>query len=96
MVNVNKAAWDKLDKGIQDKVLNIAAEMEAKMWDMAAEMDRTSREKLTQNGMTIVEVSPEFRAELDKVGETLRSVWAQKAGADAQKILDEYNKRTGR
>lgn len=96
MVNVNQAAWEKLDRETQDKVLKIAAEMEAKMWDMAAEMDRTSRAKLTQNGMTIVEVSPEFRSELDKVGETLRGQWAQKAGASAQKILDEYSKRTGR
>jgi TRAP-type C4-dicarboxylate transport system substrate-binding protein len=96
MVNVNQAAWDKLDKDTQDKVLKIAAEMEAKMWDMAADMDRTSREKLAQNGMTIVEVSPEFRAELDKVGEALRAQWAQKAGAAAQQILDEYSKRTGR
>ena len=43
MINVNQAAWDKLPKEIQDKVLEIAAEMEDEMWNLAGEMDRTSR-----------------------------------------------------
>ena len=59
-------------------------------------MDRKSRETLKKNGMTIDPVSKEFRKELNAIGDKLRAEWAQKAGADAQAILKEYYRITGR
>lgn len=96
MVNVNQAAWDKLPKDIQEKVLEIASDMEDEMWNLAGDMDRKSRATLQENGMIVSPVSHKFRMELDAVGEKLRAEWAQKAGADAQQILDEYDRITGR
>ena len=96
MVNVNQAAWDKLSADIQAKVMEIAAEMEDEMWNLAGDMDRKSRAKLVEQGMNIKPVSNEFRAQLDAIGNQLRAEWAKKAGADAQKILDEYYRITGR
>ncbi|HSL62712.1 MAG TPA: TRAP transporter substrate-binding protein [Desulfotignum sp.] len=96
MINVNLDAWNKLDKEIQDIVLEIAAEMEDEMWNLAGDMDRKAKATLEENGMTINPVSAKFRAELNAVGETLRAEWAQKAGEDAQAILAEYYKITGR
>ena len=96
MMNVNIKAWKKLPKNIQTTVLEIAAEMEDEMWNLAGDMDRKSRAKLIENGMTIYPVSKQFRAELDKIGSELRATWAKKAGKDAQKILKEYEKVAGR
>ncbi len=96
MVNVNQKAWDKLPKKIQDIVLKIAAEMEDEMWNIAQESDIKSRAILKEKGINIPTVSDAFRAELDKVGDELRNDWAQKAGAGAQKVLDEYYRATGR
>jgi len=96
MVNVNQKAWDKLPKEIQDTVIKIAAEMEDEMWNIAKESDTNSRATLKEKGINIPTVSDAFRAELDKVGDELRNDWAQKAGAGAQKVLDEYYKATGR
>ena len=96
MINVNQAAWDKLDKQIQAIVLEIAAQMEDEMWNLAGDMDRKSRATLLENGMAIDPVSKEFRAQLNAVGEKLRGEWAKKAGKDAQAILSEYYKITGR
>lgn len=96
MINVNPAAWNKLPKNIQKTVLEIAAQMEDDMWNLAGDMDRNSRAKLVGNGMVIDPVSNEFRSQLDAIGKKLRATWAQKAGADAQKILDEYDRITGR
>jgi TRAP-type C4-dicarboxylate transport system substrate-binding protein len=70
--------------------------MEDDMWNLAGDMDRNSRAKLVGNGMVIDPVSNEFRSQLDAIGKKLRATWAQKAGADAQKILDEYDRITGR
>ena len=96
MINVNINAWNKLPKNIQNIVMEIAAQMEDEMWNLAGDMDRKSRAKLVENGMTIDSVSKEFRSELDKIGDTLRAAWVKKAGADAQSILDEYYRITGR
>ncbi len=96
MINVNLDAWNKLDKTTQDIVLEIAVEMEDEMWNLAGDMDRKSRATLVENGMIINPVGAKFRAELNAVGETLRGEWAQKAGEDAQAILAQYYKITGR
>ena len=96
MINVNIGAWNKLDPKIQTTVLEIAAQMEDEMWNLAGDMDRKSRATLIENGMTIDPVDKAFRSQLNAVGEKLRSQWAQKAGADAQGILKEYYRITGR
>jgi TRAP-type C4-dicarboxylate transport system substrate-binding protein len=96
MINVNMDAWNKLPKNIQQTVLEIAAQMEDEMWNLAGDMDRKSRDTLISNGMMVRPVDSAFRSELDKIGVDLRSKWAQKAGADAKKILDEYDRITGR
>ena len=96
MVNVNIEAWNKLPKDIQAIVLEIPAEMEDEMWNLAGDMDRKSRATLQENGMTITPVSQGFRNELNMIGEKLRAEWAEKAGAEAQKLLKEYDAITGR
>jgi TRAP-type C4-dicarboxylate transport system substrate-binding protein len=96
MVNVNIAAWNKLPKDIQEKVVEIAVDMEDEMWDLAGDMDRKSRAILIENGMDVTPVDKKFRAQLDAIGMKLRTEWAKKAGADAKKILDQYDKITGR
>ena len=96
MVNVNKAAWDKLSADMQAKVLEIAADMEDEMWNLAGDMDRKSRATLVENGMTVAPVSQAFRKEMDAIGSRLRGQWVQKAGADAQTILNEYARITGK
>lgn len=96
MINVNLDAWNKLPQNIQRTVLEIAAQMEDDMWNLASDMDRKSRSTLVEKGMAIKPVSNEFRAQLDALGQQLRAAWAKKAGAEAQKILDEYDRITGR
>jgi TRAP-type C4-dicarboxylate transport system substrate-binding protein len=70
--------------------------MEDEMWNLAGDMDRKSRATLTENGMQIKPVNSEFRSQLDTIGKQLRSEWAKKAGSDAQQILEEYDRITGR
>jgi len=96
MVNVNRKAWDKLPKNIQETVLNIAAEMEDEMWNLAGDMDSKSRIILKDKGMHVAKISDTFRKELNAVGVELRDAWAKKAGAQAQEVLDKYYKATGR
>ena len=96
MINVNLDAWNKLPEDIQKTVLEIAAQMEDEMWNLAGDMDRKSRATLAEKGMAIKPVSKAFRTQLDAIGKQLREEWAKKAGADAQQILKEYDRITGR
>lgn len=96
MVNVNLSAWNKLPADVRETVLEIAAQMEDEMWNLAGDMDRTSRAKLVGNGMAVGTVDKKFRAELNKIGSELRAIWANKAGADAKRILNQYSTITGR
>jgi TRAP-type C4-dicarboxylate transport system substrate-binding protein len=96
MINVNIDAWNKLPADIQKKVMEIATQMEDEMWNLAGDMDRKSRATLLGNGMVVDPVSVDFRSELNEIGNDLRSTWAKKAGKDAQKILKQYYKITGR
>lgn len=96
MVNVNLDAWNKLPKNVQETVLEIAAEMEDEMWNLAGDMDRKSRATLTEKGMTVNPVDKAFRKELNDIGVQLRKTWAGKAGQGAQAILSDYGRITDR
>lgn len=96
MINVNIDAWNKLPENIRETVKGIAEEMEDEMWNLAGDMDRANLAELKDHGMTVLQVDKKFRAQLNEVGRELRSVWAKKAGAQAQAILDEYYRITGR
>ena len=96
MINVNLDRWNKIPKNTQEKILEIAVQMEDEMWELAADMDRKSRATLVENGMIIDPVDSKFRSELNAIGVKLRSEWAKKAGKDAQMILKDYDRITGR
>jgi len=96
MINVNMDAWNKLPVDIQKTVLEIAAQMEDEMWNLAGDMDRKSRAVLLENGMEITPVSKGFRQELDTMGETLRAKWAEKAGQEVNNVLEQYGQITSR
>lgn len=96
MYTVNADVWAKLSPKTQQAIMKVAAEMEATMWARATTADAKSRETLKAQGMTVSEISPAFRAELDALGEKLRAEWAKKAGADAQRLLQEFKKKAGR
>ena len=96
MINVNKDAWNKLPKETRDTIMEIAEDMEDEMWNLAGDMDRKSRATLAENGMIITPVGKKFRSELNEVGNQLRAEWAKKAGQDAQAILKDYYRITGR
>ncbi len=91
-VIVNKAAFAALDKATQDAVLKAGADAEARGWKISAEKNGWYIDQLKAKGMTIAPPSPQFAAELRKLGEGLAAEWAKKGGADAQAILEAYLK----
>ena len=48
--------------------------------------------KLKANGMQILQPSPQLKADMKKVGDTMLKEWLEKAGPEGQAVVDAYKK----
>ena len=92
IVFVSQEAFDKLDKPTQAAVLKVAADAEARGWKDSEEKAKGYLETLAKNGMTVAPPSPQLRADLKKIGDTMTDEWMKTAGADGQAIVDAFKK----
>ena len=91
-VLVNKKAFDALDKPTQDAVLKAAADAEVRGWASSKKTNAEVLEKLKANGMQILPPSPQLKADMKKVGDTMLKEWLEKAGPEGQQLVDAYRK----
>jgi TRAP-type C4-dicarboxylate transport system substrate-binding protein len=91
-VIVNKRAWDALDKASRDAVAKAATAAETRGWKLSEEKNGWYLEQLKAKGMAIHKPSGDLAAGLKKVGEQMIADWIKKAGADGQKLVDDYKK----
>jgi len=88
----NKAAFNALDKASQDALLKAAAEAEKRGWASSEEKNGWYLEQLKSKGMSIEKPSPQFKSELQKVGETLLQDWLKKASDEGKAVVEAYRK----
>ena len=91
-VIVNKAAFDALDKPTQAAVLKAGAEAETRGWALSQQKNGEYLELLKKNGMTILPPSPQLKADMGKVGDTMLKEWLDKAGPEGKTVIDAYKK----
>ena len=91
-VIVNKAAFGALDKATQDALLKAAADAEARGWAASQKVNTETLEKLKANGMQVLPPSPQLKADMAKVGETMLKEWTEKAGAEGQQLISAFRK----
>ena len=91
-VIVNKAAFNALDKPTQQALLKAGADAEKRGWEMSRKGNSETLEKLKANGMTIHQPSPQLKADMKKVGDTMLKEWLEKAGPEGQQLVDAYRK----
>jgi len=92
IVFVNKQAFDALDKASQQALLKCAHEAEARGWKTSEEKNSWYKEQLAKNGMNVAAPSPQLKADLKKIGDTMTAEWMKTAGADGQAIVDAFKK----
>jgi TRAP-type C4-dicarboxylate transport system substrate-binding protein len=88
----NKKAFDALDKATQNAVLKAAAEAETRGWKVSEEKTGWYLDQLKKNGMNVAPPTPQLKADLSKVGETMLKEWLDKAGAEGKAVIDAYRK----
>ena len=91
-VIVNKAAFDALDKPTQAAVLKAGADAETRGWALSKQKNGEYLDLLKKNGMNIIAPSPQLKADMKKVGDTMLQEWLPKAGAEGQAVIDAYKK----
>jgi TRAP-type C4-dicarboxylate transport system substrate-binding protein len=91
-VIVNKAAFDALDAPTRAAVTKAAADAEARGWAASRKVNVDTLERLKTNGMQVLPPSPQLKADMAKVGETMLKEWVDRAGADGKALLDAYRR----
>ena len=91
-VLVNKAAFDALDKPTQAALLKAGAEAETRGWATSKVKNTEYIDLLKKNGMTILPPSPQLKADMKKVGDTMLKEWLEKAGPEGKGLVDAFTK----
>ncbi len=91
-VLVNKAAFDALDKPSQAALLKAGAEAETRGWATSKLKNLEYLDLLKKNGMTVLPPSPQLKADMKKVGDTVLKEWLEKAGPEGKALVDAFNK----
>ena len=91
---VNKAAFDQLDKPMQDAVLRVAAAAEARGWWWSQDKTKWYTEQLAAHGMKVLPPSVALKTGLQEIGERLTGEWLMRSGADGLAIIDAYRRLT--
>jgi TRAP-type C4-dicarboxylate transport system substrate-binding protein len=91
-VIANKAAFDALDAPTKQAVMKAAADAEARGWEASRKANTETLEKLKANGMQILPPSPQLKADMKKVGDTMLKEWLDKAGPEGQQLVDAFRK----
>jgi len=92
MVIVNKKAWNRLDKDVQDVVIKAAAKAEKDGWAKAEGLADWYLEEFKKNGMKVQPIGDEMLASFKGAGEKLRNEWLEQIGDRGTDILKVYNK----
>src|SRR4051812_31915847 len=92
IVFVNKAAFDKLSPAEQKGVKDAAATAEERGWKLSLEEMSVKTNALKAAGIKVLPPTPELRAGLDKIGQTIAAEWEKQAGADGAAMLAAFRK----
>jgi TRAP-type C4-dicarboxylate transport system substrate-binding protein len=91
---VNRAAFDQLDKPMQDAVLRVAAAAEARGWWWSQEKSKWYTEQLAAYGMKVSPASVALKTGLQEIGSRLTGEWLMRAGPDGLATIDAYRRLT--
>jgi TRAP-type C4-dicarboxylate transport system substrate-binding protein len=87
---MNKAAFEQLEKSMQDAVLSAAEGAEARGWLWSQDKTKWHTEQLAAQGMKVLPPSVALKTGLQKIGEKLTAEWLVRAGPDGLAIIEAY------
>jgi TRAP-type C4-dicarboxylate transport system substrate-binding protein len=92
IIFVNKEAFDRLKPNEQQALKDAAKTAEERGWKASVEEMTIKTQALKDAKIIVMPPSPELKAGLSKIGDTIASEWATAAGADGKAMIDAYKK----
>ena len=92
VVLVNKAAFDALDAPTKAALLKAGADAETRGLAASKKANGESLDKLRGAGMQILPPSPQLKADMKKVGDTMLKEWLEKTGPEGKQLVDAFLK----
>jgi TRAP-type C4-dicarboxylate transport system substrate-binding protein len=91
-VIINKALWDGLTPEKQTALTDCASKAEAAGLEKSKASNEAALKTLKMNGMKVLPPSDVLAGELAKIGTTMSSEWAEKAGEAGKAIIEALKK----
>jgi TRAP-type C4-dicarboxylate transport system substrate-binding protein len=88
-VTINLDAWNKLSAEDQAAIEAVAAELEPGFWDISRQGDLDSIKTMTENGMTLIPLSDDLKAQIAERAETVQAAFFERVPA-AVPIVEAY------
>jgi TRAP-type C4-dicarboxylate transport system substrate-binding protein len=90
---VSRRAFEALPEPQRAAILAAARNAEARGWRLAAEAQAEAEARMTARGVQVVPASPALLDAIRRAGETMVEEWAQRAGEDGRRMLEQYRAR---
>ena len=90
VVLVNKGAFDALDAPTKAALLKASADAETRGLAASKKANGETLDKLKGAGMNILPPSPQLKADMKKVGDTMLKEWLDKAGPEGKQLVDAF------
>jgi TRAP-type C4-dicarboxylate transport system substrate-binding protein len=89
MVTINLDVWNDLTPEQQAAIEEVAARLEPEFWEVSRQGDVDSVETMTENGMELVEISPELHAAMVERAEALQEEFVARV-PEAGPIIEQF------
>jgi len=90
MMFVNKKVFNRLDKDLQEIILNAAKNAEQKGWALGRKLAIEHTEKLKAQGMIVAAPTQQLQDELKMIGDTMITEWLDSAGEAGKKVIADF------
>ncbi len=88
-MTINLDTWNKISAEDQAAIEKVAADLEPTFWDVSRQGDLDSIKTMSENGMTLVPLSPEIQAQIAEAAATVQAEYFERVPA-ARPIVDAY------
>jgi TRAP-type C4-dicarboxylate transport system substrate-binding protein len=92
VVMVNKAAFDALPADVRAAVTAAARTAEERGWTTSAELNEGYKKTMAEKGMKVLSPPAAMVADVQRIGATMATEWAARAGADGAAVLEAYRR----
>jgi TRAP-type C4-dicarboxylate transport system substrate-binding protein len=91
-VIINKAKYDGLSDDTKKAMADCASKAEVAGVEKSKAANEAALKTLVENGITIVEPSPQLKDELAAIGKTMADEWLARAGDPGKTVIEIYKK----